>query len=234
MAITARLGIDRTHYRHQSTKEAVEGKEITILADKTIPFSALKKVMSTCTHSGYGRISSPSSDKYRLVLDAVNTSIYKKKTEPLNARIRGGSGNFRRSTAMVSCALQRQSSNVFRRPAAVRCLADVCTASIRWKCGRPTPSGTASPREFSPSVTRHRESLQERTSPFLRKRYRGAHDSLLAQAGRVHDELDSLHEEVRQAVIHEGSIKQEGFSVVPYRQTIIAWAGEDESERRFR
>jgi biopolymer transport protein ExbD len=40
-----------------STRAAVESKEVTILADKTIPFVALKKIMSTCTGSGYGRIS---------------------------------------------------------------------------------------------------------------------------------------------------------------------------------
>ena len=40
-----------------STKSIVENKEVTILADKTIPFKALKKIMSTCTGSGYGRIS---------------------------------------------------------------------------------------------------------------------------------------------------------------------------------
>ena len=40
-----------------STKTVAEGKEITILADKTIPFKVLKKIMSTCTDSGYGRIS---------------------------------------------------------------------------------------------------------------------------------------------------------------------------------
>lgn len=40
-----------------STKAAVESKEVTILADKTIPFSVLKKIMSTCTDSGYGKIS---------------------------------------------------------------------------------------------------------------------------------------------------------------------------------
>ncbi len=34
-----------------------EGKEVTLLADKTIPFKVLKKIMSTCTASGYGRIS---------------------------------------------------------------------------------------------------------------------------------------------------------------------------------
>jgi len=32
-------------------------REITLLADKTIPFKVLKKIMTTCTASGYGRIS---------------------------------------------------------------------------------------------------------------------------------------------------------------------------------
>jgi biopolymer transport protein ExbD len=40
-----------------STRAVVESREVTILADKTIPFSVLKKVMSTCTDSGYGKIS---------------------------------------------------------------------------------------------------------------------------------------------------------------------------------
>ena len=40
-----------------NTRTAVRSKEVTILADKTIPFKALKKIMSTCTGSGYGRIS---------------------------------------------------------------------------------------------------------------------------------------------------------------------------------
>jgi biopolymer transport protein ExbD len=40
-----------------STKTVAENKEVTILADKTIPFKVLKKIMSTCTGSGYGRIS---------------------------------------------------------------------------------------------------------------------------------------------------------------------------------
>ncbi len=34
-----------------------ENKEITLLADKTITFKVLKKIMLTCTASGYGRIS---------------------------------------------------------------------------------------------------------------------------------------------------------------------------------
>jgi biopolymer transport protein ExbD len=40
-----------------NTKVVAESKEVTILADKTIPFRALKKIMSTCTGTGYGRIS---------------------------------------------------------------------------------------------------------------------------------------------------------------------------------
>lgn len=40
-----------------STQTVIQSKEVTILADKTIPFSALKKIMSTCTGSGYGKIS---------------------------------------------------------------------------------------------------------------------------------------------------------------------------------
>ena len=39
------------------TKIVAESQEVTILADKTIPFSVVKKVMSTCTSQGFGRIS---------------------------------------------------------------------------------------------------------------------------------------------------------------------------------
>ena len=38
-------------------KTAAESREVTLLADKTIQFKVLKKIMSTCTASGYGRIS---------------------------------------------------------------------------------------------------------------------------------------------------------------------------------
>ena len=56
-AITERLERLERNIIGISTKAAVENKEITLLADRSIPFSALKKVMSTCTHFGYGRIS---------------------------------------------------------------------------------------------------------------------------------------------------------------------------------
>jgi len=40
-----------------STKTVAESKEVTVLADKSIPFRVVKRIMSTCTGSGYGRIS---------------------------------------------------------------------------------------------------------------------------------------------------------------------------------
>lgn len=39
------------------TMVVAESEEITVLADKSVPFSVIKKVMSTCTSQGYGRIS---------------------------------------------------------------------------------------------------------------------------------------------------------------------------------
>jgi biopolymer transport protein TolR len=54
--VTARLDqLERNN--GSSTGTGVDGKEITLLADKTIPYNVLKKIMSTCTASGYGRIS---------------------------------------------------------------------------------------------------------------------------------------------------------------------------------
>lgn len=40
-----------------SSKTISDSQEVTILADKEIPFNVLKKVMSSCTLSGYGKIS---------------------------------------------------------------------------------------------------------------------------------------------------------------------------------
>lgn len=39
------------------TAAAAESQEVTILADRAVPFSVVKKVMSTCTSQGYLRIS---------------------------------------------------------------------------------------------------------------------------------------------------------------------------------
>ena len=40
-----------------STRVISETKEVTVLAHKSIPFKLLKKVMSSCTAAGYGKIS---------------------------------------------------------------------------------------------------------------------------------------------------------------------------------
>ena len=39
------------------TQVVAESQEITILADRSVPFSVIKKVMSTCTSKGFVRIS---------------------------------------------------------------------------------------------------------------------------------------------------------------------------------
>jgi len=40
-----------------STKAVANSREVTILADRTVPFNVVKKVMSTCTSQGFERIS---------------------------------------------------------------------------------------------------------------------------------------------------------------------------------
>lgn len=39
------------------TQTVAESREVTVLADRSVPFSVVKKVMSTCTSRGYERIS---------------------------------------------------------------------------------------------------------------------------------------------------------------------------------
>jgi biopolymer transport protein ExbD len=40
-----------------STQAIAESREITVLADKSVPFSVVKKIMATCTGQGYTRVS---------------------------------------------------------------------------------------------------------------------------------------------------------------------------------
>jgi biopolymer transport protein ExbD len=40
-----------------NTQKVAESQEVTILADKSVPFSVVKKVMSTCTSQGFTNIS---------------------------------------------------------------------------------------------------------------------------------------------------------------------------------
>jgi len=57
--VTERLDQIEVSMNQLRTEPAVENesKEITLLADKTIPFKVLKKIMTSCTASGYGKIS---------------------------------------------------------------------------------------------------------------------------------------------------------------------------------
>jgi biopolymer transport protein ExbD len=40
-----------------STKSVAQSNEVTVLAHRTVPFHLMKKVMSSCTSAGYGKIS---------------------------------------------------------------------------------------------------------------------------------------------------------------------------------
>ena len=55
--IRARLSELRESVIGISTQAVAESQEVTVLADRSIPFSVLKKVMATCTEQGYTRVS---------------------------------------------------------------------------------------------------------------------------------------------------------------------------------
>lgn len=55
--ITARLEEIQSYTTSNKTGGETEVREITLLSDKKIPFKVLKKIMTSCTASGYGKIS---------------------------------------------------------------------------------------------------------------------------------------------------------------------------------
>lgn len=55
--IMDRLAMINENIIGPNTKHVAASREVTILADKSIPFSVIKRIMSTCTSQGYGRIS---------------------------------------------------------------------------------------------------------------------------------------------------------------------------------
>ena len=55
--VTDRLAEIQRSMRDAGTVAENETREITLLADKNIPFNVLKKIMTSCTASGYGKIS---------------------------------------------------------------------------------------------------------------------------------------------------------------------------------
>ena len=46
---------DRT--LRQDAREDIDGREVTIMGDKEIPYSLLKRIMATCTDAEYGQLS---------------------------------------------------------------------------------------------------------------------------------------------------------------------------------
>jgi biopolymer transport protein ExbD len=56
------------------TQTVAQSLEVTILADKTIPFSVVKQVMSTCTAQGYERISLAVVQKETVTRSAAATT----------------------------------------------------------------------------------------------------------------------------------------------------------------
>jgi biopolymer transport protein ExbD len=55
--IGARLAELRDSVIGVSTETVANSHEVTVLADKSVPFSVLKKIMATCTAQGYTRVS---------------------------------------------------------------------------------------------------------------------------------------------------------------------------------
>ena len=60
------------------TQIVAESQEVTILADRSVPFRVVNKVMSTCTGQGYGRIS-------LAVLQKSSQTAYRTGTRPARA-----------------------------------------------------------------------------------------------------------------------------------------------------
>jgi biopolymer transport protein ExbD len=55
--ITARLAELSEQIIGPATKSVAGSQEVTILADKQVPFAVIKRIMSACTGEGYGNVS---------------------------------------------------------------------------------------------------------------------------------------------------------------------------------
>jgi len=73
--IMARLAELQNRVIGVNTRTVAESTAVTILADKSIPFSVVKQVMSTCTSQGYTRISLAVIQKESLVASSAGTEI---------------------------------------------------------------------------------------------------------------------------------------------------------------
>lgn len=47
----------RPMLEHEAVDEDLTAREITVIADKSLPYEVVKRVMTTCTSEGYGKIS---------------------------------------------------------------------------------------------------------------------------------------------------------------------------------
>lgn len=56
-SITDRLAELSQQVIGPATKVVAESQEVTILADKQVPFAVIKRIMSACTGQGYGHVS---------------------------------------------------------------------------------------------------------------------------------------------------------------------------------
>lgn len=55
--ITARLEEISRSVVGPKTRSVAKSQEVTILADKSVPFTVIKRIMTTCTGEGYGQVS---------------------------------------------------------------------------------------------------------------------------------------------------------------------------------
>ena len=55
--IRARLADLKERVVGPATQSVAESQEVTILADKTVPFTVIKRIMTSCTGEGYGEVS---------------------------------------------------------------------------------------------------------------------------------------------------------------------------------
>jgi biopolymer transport protein TolR len=56
-ALESELRLQTERLRRKDSKDNVEDREVTIMGDRELPYSLLKKIMASCTAAQYGKIS---------------------------------------------------------------------------------------------------------------------------------------------------------------------------------
>jgi biopolymer transport protein ExbD len=57
----------------EAQEEALASREITVVADKSLPYDVVKKVMTTCTEAAYGKISLAVIERDKPAIDVGQT-----------------------------------------------------------------------------------------------------------------------------------------------------------------